>query len=114
MAFVVFDNTTSKNLEKNLENPQNKPSSKKANIAKTIAAAALITIAGAVNGQNAATIDPIHYKTAATPFVIPNLPSGSDYYLSIKGGEPIYITIDGIDINSGNFHLGTGTGRDVN
>jgi hypothetical protein len=63
--------------------------------------------------QNAATIDPSYYKTPQTAFVIPDLPSGSDYYLAIKGGEPVYITINGIDTNSGNFHLGTGTGRDV-
>jgi len=50
--------------------------------------------------QNAATIDPSHYKTPQTAFVIPNLPSWSDYYLSIKAGESIYLTIDGADANS--------------
>jgi hypothetical protein len=113
LAFIVCDNAGCKHQENNQENQQNKPASKKANIAKTVAAAALITIAGAVNGQNSATIDPIHYKTAATPFVIPKLPSGSEYYLSIKGGEEIYITIDGMDANTGNYYKATSPTKTV-
>jgi hypothetical protein len=50
--------------------------------------------------QNAATIDPSYYKTPQTAFTIPNLASGSDYYLSIKAGESAYITIDGMDANT--------------
>ena len=40
--------------------------------------------AGEATAQNSATIDPSHYKTPQTAFNIPNLPSGSEFFLKIK------------------------------
>jgi hypothetical protein len=71
-------------INKNPEHKSEQQSPKKANIGKTAAVAALLTLTGVASGQNTATIDPINYKTAATPFVIPSLPSGSTYEINIK------------------------------
>jgi hypothetical protein len=87
-----------KNINQTAETPQNKSASKKANIAKTAAAAALITITGATHGQNSATIDPKNYSIA-NPFIIPNLPNISQFNLIIKAGEKVPVTIDNMDIN---------------
>jgi len=76
---------------------------KRANKIKTLATAALLAVTGAVSGQNSATIDPKYYQTPQSAFMIPNLPSGSSFNLAIKAWEPVYITIDGIDVNSGVF-----------
>ncbi len=43
--------------------------------------------------QNSAVIDPDYYRTKAHPYMIPDLPSGSDFYLAVKTGEPVYITL---------------------
>lgn len=44
--------------------------------------------------QSLVVVDPDNYNTKANPYVIPDLPSGVDYYLSVKGGEGIYITVN--------------------
>jgi hypothetical protein len=90
---------TSKHLENHQENPHNKPSSKKANIAKTVAAAALITIAGAANGQNAATIDPKYYSMT-NPYELPNLSDKSVMNLNIKTGQVIPMGMPYMDTGS--------------
>jgi hypothetical protein len=63
-----------------------------------------------VNAQNA-TIDYRLYTTKTHPFMIPDLPNGSDYYLSIKTGHPVYISFSGTDKGSGVFYKLTSPGK---
>jgi len=55
-------------------------------------------------GQTSYTIDFKPYSTKAHPFMIPDLPSGSDFYLSIKTGHPVYISATGTDKGSGVYY----------
>lgn len=55
-------------------------------------------------GQTTATIDYQLYTTKTQPFVIPSLPSGSEFYFSVKTGHPIYITLSGIDKGTGIYY----------
>ena len=57
-------------------------------------------------GQTSATVDYRLYTTKTHPFMIPNLPSGSEFYLTIKTGHPVYISISGMDAKTGYFHGG--------
>jgi hypothetical protein len=48
-------------------------------------------------GQTSATIDPRNYSFA-NPYMIPNLPSTSDFNLTIKTGKPTYVKIAGVQV----------------
>jgi hypothetical protein len=65
-------------------------------------------------GQSSVTIDFKPYTTKAHPYMIPDLPSGSDFTLIIKTGHPVYITITGVDKGSSSYYLDrNGTPRSI-
>ena len=66
--------------------------------------------ATAVATENWALLEPTYYKTPENAFVIRNQ---DEFYLSIKGGEAVYITVDGLDVNTGNYFKGTAPIREV-
>ncbi len=90
---------------------QGKDTPKKANLIKTLATAWLITVAWAINGQNSRVAEPQYYKTPQTALAIPQV---SEYYLYVKWGESMYITIAGMDANSWDFFKWTSPQREVN
>jgi len=58
-----------------------------------------------IEAQTPIVIDPDNYKTKSTPYLIPDLPSTAEYYVTVKGGEPIYITLTGIVKGSASYYV---------
>lgn len=63
-----------------------------------------------VNAQTA-TIDFRLYTAKTHPFMIPNLPDASEFYLVVKTGNPIYLAITGMDKGTGEYYRGTAPSR---
>jgi len=53
-----------------------------------------------ITAQSSGPLDYRLYTTKAHPYMIPELPSGSSFYLTIKTGHPIYVYFTGSDKSS--------------
>ena len=96
---IFYPLTIRMNSKENLSN-WNQEKAKKANLVKTAITAGLITVAGAIHGQNSFNAFPEYYKTPEKAFVIPQI---SEYYLYVKWQEKMFFTIANMDPNSGDF-----------
>jgi hypothetical protein len=65
-------------------------------------------------GQSSVTIDFKPYTTKAHPYMLPVVPSASDFYLSIKTGHPIYISVTNADKGTGYFYKATSPTKVLN
>ncbi len=63
--------------------------------------------------QTSVIIDPDNYQTKTSPYMIPNLPSGTEFTLIIKTGQPVYICITGMDKGSGDYYKGTAPSKTI-
>jgi hypothetical protein len=66
------------------------------------------------SGQTSETIDFRLYTTKAHPYMIPVVVSGSDFYLSIITGHPVYISVTNTDKGTGNFYKATSPTKTLN
>ena len=62
--------------------------------------------------QTSVVIDPDNYSFT-NPYIVPNLPNLSTFYLVIKTGKPVYVTISGMD-NGSTYYLKTGSTNQIN
>jgi hypothetical protein len=67
-----------------------------------------------VKAQTTVIIEPDNYKTKANPYMIPTVTSGSDFYLVIKTGAAVYISVTGTDKGTGNYYKATSPTRTAN
>jgi hypothetical protein len=67
-----------------------------------------------VKAQTTVIIEPDNYKTKANPYMIPTVTSGSDFYLVIKTGAAVYISVTGTDKGTGNYYKATSPTRTEN
>ena len=63
-----------------------------------------LLVASSMFAQTSGPIDYRLYTTKAHPYVIPDLPSGSDFYLVIKTGHPMYVVFKGTDKGTATFY----------
>jgi hypothetical protein len=66
-----------------------------------------------ITAQSSGPLDYRLYTTKAHPYMIPNLPSGSNFYLLIKTGHPIYVAITNMDSESGDYFKGTAPSKTI-
>jgi hypothetical protein len=57
-----------------------------------------------ITAQSSGPLDYRLYTTKAHPYVIPDLPNGSDFYLVIKTGHPMYVVFKGTDKGTATFY----------